>query len=180
MIYHVTTLAPRTSEEERERERESHCSLKVHATLNNIDDNEQKVNNNVVANAQTPALIKKYKRVRPRHGPVSISVAITPPGDLSATPIFDSHRRITLRNHELFRIKCPFYDPRSCLSFIPSSFFLSSLCLSPSFFSVLPFSLFLSVSVFFSLPRTSTLFGLIAPQRPSSVETWHDSVTSKS
>lgn len=60
-----------------------------------MDDNEQKVNNNVVANAQPPALIKKYKRVRPRHEPVSISVAITPLGDLLATPIFDSHRRIT-------------------------------------------------------------------------------------
>jgi len=47
-----------------------------------MDDNEQKVNNNIVANAQPPALIKKYKRARPCCEPVSISVAITPSGDL--------------------------------------------------------------------------------------------------
>lgn len=58
-----------------------------------------------------------------------------------ATPIFDSHRRITLWNHELFRIKCPFYDP-----FIPSHRSLSpSLSPLPSF--LLSHPLFLSLSL---------------------------------
>lgn len=95
-----------------------------------------------------------------------------------ATPIFDSHRRVTLWNHELFRIKCPFYNP-----FIPSHPSLSlPLSLSSSFLPslppTLPFPLPPASSLSLSVPRTSTLFGLIAPQRPSSA--WHDSVTSKS
>jgi len=71
-------------------------------------------------------------------------------------PIFDSHRRITLRNHELFRIKCPFYDSRPSPSFTPS------LSLSPSF---LPFlHLLHSLSLFlspFSLSLSSSLIYLI-------------------
>lgn len=86
------------------------------------------------------ALIKKYKRARPRAAdPVSISVAITPPGrEISPPRRFST---VIVASHELFRIKCPFYDPRP-----------SSHIASPS----------LTLSLSFSF---STLFGLIAPQR---------------
>ena len=56
-------------------------------------------------------------------------------------PIFDSHRRITLQNHELFRIKCPFYDPRPSFAL-----FLFSLPPLP-----LPFPLSLSLSPYLYL-----------------------------
>lgn len=94
-----------------------------------MDDNEQKVNNNV-ANAQPPALIKKYKRTRPRHGPVSIFVAITPPGDLPAMPISTvigaSHYGITsysvLSAHSMTLVP-PHHSLHLSLS--PPCFFLS-------------------------------------------------------
>lgn len=93
-----------------------------------MDDNEQKVNNNVVANAQPSALIKKYKRARPRRGPVSISVAITPPGDLPShrrfsTVIVASHYGITsysvLSAHSMTPSSLPIVHSLS-LFFLPS------------------------------------------------------------
>lgn len=100
------------------------------------------------------ALIKKYKRARPRAAdPVSISVAITPPGrEISPPRRFST---VIVASHELFRIKCPFYDPRP-----------SSHIASPS----------LSLFLFFYLIRVDcTTTGHQAPR-----EGMHDSVTSKS
>lgn len=80
-----------------------------------MDDNEQKINNNVVANAASLWLKNTNEPVRAARVPVSISWQLHR-REISATPVFDSHRRVTLRNHELFRIKCPFYNLTSSLS----------------------------------------------------------------
>lgn len=109
-----------------------------------------------------PVLIKKYKRAWDLRARAPISVAITPPGDLRHADF-----RQSSSHHELFRIKCPFYDPHPSPSYtshsppVPLTLFLA-LLISPS------------LSLPCSLPRASTLFGLIAPQRPSSTETWRE------
>lgn len=100
-------------------------------------------------------MIKKYKRARPRAAdPVSISVAITPPGDLSATSIFDSHRRITLRNHTSYSV----LSAHSMTLVLPPTSHSLSLSLSP-----------------FLIRADCTTTGHQAPR-----ESMHDSVTSKS
>lgn len=74
-----------------------------------------------------------------------------------ATPIFDSHRRITLWNHELFRIKCPFYDPFSSLPIVHS--LPLSLLFLPSFSPT--HSSFPSPSRLLSFPLSSSHIYLI-------------------
>lgn len=122
-----------------------------------MDDNKQKINNNVVANAQPPALIKKYKRARPHRGPVSISVAITPSGDLPrprrfSTVIVASRYGITSYSVLSAHSMSPVPPHRS----LP----LLSLSLLPSFLS--PSHYF---SPFFSLPSSTSLFLSISSSR---------------
>lgn len=106
-----------------------------------MGDNEQKINNNrLVANAQhtASALIKKYKRTRPTLCQFLWQLHRQARRSLRHVHFRQSSSHHASESHELFRIKCPFYDPR------PSSHIASPLSLSLSF---------------------TTLFGLIAPQR---------------